>query len=226
MAFIGVAHATTLAIDPIRQAFADYWPEAGLEDFSDLDLPAALAAAGGETPEIRERLGKLADRAADSGVDAILFTCSAFGRSIEEVQNRLPMPVLKPNEAMFHEALARGGKVGMVATFAPSIPSMTAEYEALARQVGADPELRTICAEKAMEAALAGDSWLHARIITDAALRLSGCDVIMLAQFSMVEAAEPVEEATGIRPLTSPASAVRMLKTLVGEDTRLAANAI
>lgn len=226
MAYIGVAHATALAIDPIRRAFEEHWPEAEMEDFSDFDLPAARAAAGGETPEIRERLGLLANRAADAGVDAILFTCSAFGQSIEDVQNRLPMPVLKPNEAMFHEALARGGKVGMVATFAPSIQSMSEEYAVLARELGADPALQTVCADKAMEAALSGDSWLHTRMIVDAAMKLEGCDVIMLAQFSMVEAADAVEEATGIRPLTSPASAVRMLKTLVGAESPQAAQAV
>ena len=40
------------------------------------------------------------------------------------------MPVLKPNEAMVDEAvaLAAGGRIGLIASFAPTLASMPAEF--------------------------------------------------------------------------------------------------
>ena len=41
-----------------------------------------------------------------------------------------PMPVLKPNEAMIEQAVARGGKIGLLSTFPPTLASMPPEFPA------------------------------------------------------------------------------------------------
>ena len=38
------------------------------------------------------------------------------------------MPVLKPNEAMIEQAAARGRKIGLLSTFAPTLASMPPEF--------------------------------------------------------------------------------------------------
>ena len=220
MAHIGVAHVTRLAKEPIRAAFAEFWPEAKVTDFGDYDLPPVRAAAGCETPEIKHRIASLAAQAMDAGVDGLLFTCTAFCESIDQVAERLPVPVLKPNEAMFREALMNGGRVGLVATFAPSLQAMSDEYAAIAREVGGNPELQTAYADGAMSAALSGNSWKHDTLIAEAARSLGKCDVIMMAQLSMTSARNTVRELTGIEALTSPASAVKMLRFMIDEQAR------
>jgi maleate cis-trans isomerase len=47
----------------------------------------------------------LAQYAKTCGADGILFTCSAFGPAIDEVKRTIGLPTLKPNEAMFSDAL-------------------------------------------------------------------------------------------------------------------------
>lgn len=70
------------------------------------------------------RFDALTRYALDIGANGILFTCSAFGDAIEAARQGVDEPVLKPNEAMFAEALAVDGRIGMPATFQPSVESM------------------------------------------------------------------------------------------------------
>ena len=95
-----------------------------------------LAREGSLTPAMHQRFLMLARYAAFSGADAILFTCSAFGPCIEACARELaPLPVLKPNEAMIEEAVALAGpegRIALLASFAPTLASMPAEFAAVA----------------------------------------------------------------------------------------------
>ncbi len=75
-----------------------------------------------------DRFLALGRYAASTGADAVLFTCSAFGPCIEAVARDLaPKPVLKPNQAMIQQAVARGHRIGLLSTFprgrVPSMPT-------------------------------------------------------------------------------------------------------
>jgi aspartate/glutamate racemase len=161
------------------------------------------------------RIAALAGYATDLGVDGILYTCSAFGAAIEAVAHAAAMPVLKPNEAMFEDALHTGTTVGLLATFQPSIPSMEQEFVAMEQALGAQARLESVWVSGAMDALTAGDADQHDRLIAAAAPCLAHCDVVMLAQFSMARALPAVRQAIGTKVLTSPDSAVAKLKALL-----------
>jgi hypothetical protein len=215
---IALIHATPLAVAPVNDAFKRLWPQARITNLLDDSLSADLAETGHLDDVMMGRFASLADYVAGTGADAILFTCSAFGTAIEAVARALaPMPVLKPNEAMFEEALARGGTLGLVATFPPSIPSMEAEFAEMAAAAGSHAALKGVCAEGAMAALTAGDGETHDRKIAAVAAGLGDCQAIMLAQFSMARAQTAVGKVIGNVPvLTSPDSAVRKLQRLLG----------
>jgi Asp/Glu/Hydantoin racemase len=95
----------------------------------DDSLSADLARDGRLTEAMTGRFLSLGRYAAATCADAILFTCSAFGPCIEAVaREHAPMPVLKPNEAMIEQAAARGRRIGLLATFAPTLVSMPPEF--------------------------------------------------------------------------------------------------
>jgi hypothetical protein len=124
------------------------------------------------------------------------------------------MPVLKPNEAMIEEAIAQGGshsRIGLLATFAPTLQSMPPEFAAAA------PEAKVVpCLAAASLAALdRGDLAGHDRAAAEASRALQDCDVVALAQFSLARAAPLVAEVTGKPVLTTPDSAVRKLRALL-----------
>jgi hypothetical protein len=168
------------------------------------------------TAAMRRRIGDLAEYAAAIGADGILFTCSAFGEAIEAAAGRLPIPVLKPNEAMFEAALAIGGRIAMLATFAPSVGSMEDEFRDMAAAGQSRATIETYCVLGAMAALRAGDGAEHDRLIAQAAPRFADCDALLLAHFSTARAAPAVTAVLDRPILTSPGSAVAKLKGIIG----------
>jgi len=206
---IALIHALRHSPPPIEEAFRRLWPEPTLMNLLDDSLSADLARDGEITPAMTERFLRLGRYARDTGADGILFTCSAFGSCIDAVKRDLPgIPVLKPNEAMIEEACAQGSRIGLMATFAPTLASMPAEFP---QGVTLVPAL----IEGALAALDRGDGLEHDRLAGKRADGLRDCDVIALAQFSLARAAKTVASASGRPVLTTPDSAVRKLRALL-----------
>lgn len=209
MTRIALIHALAHSVAPINEAMARDWPQAVRMNLLDDSLSADLARGGrGLDEAMHERFQRLAQYAVDTGAQGILFTCSAFGPCIEAVARRHPgIPVLKPNEAMVAEAAAGTGKLGLIATFAPTLESMPPEFPE-------GVELELGLAEGALDALNRGDAQGHDERIAGAAraLRERGCTRIALAQFSMARARDACEAASGLTVLTTVDSAVRALR--------------
>ena len=205
-------HATPVAIDPIVAAFKRLWPEARTTNLLEDSLSADLAAQGRLTTDMIERFVALARYVRGCGADAILYTCSAFGPAIEAARAALDVPVLKPNEAMLDEAVAAGTRIGLIATFEPSVPALRAELEDLGRSRKLPLEVKTRIVHGALAALHEGQPAEHDRLIAAAAAELEDCDALVLGQFSMASAAQVIPARTGRKVLTSPDSAVLRLK--------------
>jgi hypothetical protein len=214
---IALVHATPLAVEPIRSAFQRLWPQARLMNLLDDSLSADRAEAGELTQAMIRRFEDLARYAAGTGCDGILFTCSAFGPAIEAAARATGLPTLKPNEAMFEQALAlhRPGRVlqlGLVATFQASLPSMSAELEQLARERDVPVAIRTVFVPEAMDDLARGEPSDHHGKIAGAAGALRDCDAVMLAQFSMAAARAETQAHLPCPVLSSPDCAVQALQ--------------
>jgi len=209
---IALIHATALAVAPIQSAFAQHWPQAQLMNLLDDSLSVDRAAAGALTAAMTQRFVDLASYAQRAGCQGILFTCSAFGPAIEAASQAVGLPTLKPNEAMFDDALARcpdqGAKVGLLATFEASIDAMTVELMAMAEQLNKTIVVHSVFVPEAMQDLARGDAASHHRKIAEAARALKGCDVVMLAQFSMAAAQATVQAELVCPVLSSPECAV------------------
>lgn len=212
---IFLIHATSVAIEPIREAFGRLWPEAELCNLLEDSLSRDLRTAGHLTEALKRRFCDLAKYARSAGADAVLFTCSAFGEAIELSREELDIPVLKPNEAMIEDALDRGRSIAILATFEPSISSMTAEFRASAAKRGMDVQLVTAASADAYQALHVGDVARHDQLIAELASQLEPCDVVCFSQFSMTSAASGAQEASGRPVLTTPDSAVAQLRRLL-----------
>jgi hypothetical protein len=212
---IALIHAVTVAMAPVHAAFARLWPEAECTDLLDTALAVDRERDGELTAAMTRRIATLAEYAGGTGAAGILFTCSAFGEAIEAAAAASPLPVLKPNEAMFEAALGAGRRIGMLATFEPSVGGMEDEFRTLAAQRGSAAQIETVCVPDAMAALKSGDGASHDRLLGEAAPRLRDCDAVVLAHFSTARAESAVTAALPCPVLTAPGAAVTRLKSLL-----------
>ncbi len=208
---IALIHALRHSPPPVEAAFARLWPGQRLMNLLDDSLSADLAREGALTPAMTRRFLALSRYAVGTGAEGILFTCSAFGPCIEAVAAEFPaIPVLKPNEAMIEEVLASGARrVGLLASFPGTLSSMPPEFpEGI--------EVVPMLAEGALAALDAGDVAGHDRLVAEAGAKLGHCDAVALGQFSLAHVAPLVAQATGRPAFTTPGSAVRKMRRLLG----------
>lgn len=209
---IALIHATALSMPPIDAAFDRLWPQASRMHLLDDSLSRDRQRDGALTPAMVQRFVDLAGYAHRTGADAILFTCSAFGPAIDAAAKSVAIPVLKPNEAMFEQALQAGRRIGLAVTFGPSLDSLSDEFRALAAARGASPDLRTLLVPEAMQDLAEGRAGDHHRKIAAACATFADCDAVMLGQFSMAAARADVAAVLRCPVLTSPDCAVQALK--------------
>lgn len=217
---IALIHALRDSLVPIWDAFDTGWPGANTFNVLDDSLSADLAQEGALTQEITDRFLTLGRYASETGIGddttkAILFTCSAFGKAIKAVKADLTIPVLTPNEAAFDQALAMGGRIGLVVSFLPSQAALTDELQAIADAQGKALELTSVVAEGALAALQAGDGERHDTLVAEASATLSDVDCIVLGQFSMARAAQKTSKHVEVPVITTPSAAVARLRDLL-----------
>ena len=122
------------------------------------------------------------------------------------------------------EAVAAGGKIGVLSVFEPTVPSIRRELADIAEEMGRTDQIQLSVefVPDALPVLHAGDEERYNNIIADAAERMhkttpGGLDVVVLAMFSMACAGETVQHRLGsaLPVLTSPNSAVAKLKRLL-----------
>jgi Asp/Glu/hydantoin racemase len=208
-------HATPVAMAPIEAAFERNWAEAEIINLLDDGLSIDRAEQEGLSVDLIERFLVFGRYAHRTGADGVLATCSAFGPALDLLASELPVPVLKPNEAMFRAAIARGRRIGMLATFLPAVATMSDEFDAFVAETGSSASLDVIVVDDAIQCLRAGDADSHNRLIAEEASKFKDHDAIMLAHFSTARATDLVQKAVDIPVLAAPDSAVLRMKDLI-----------
>ncbi len=217
---VALVHATDLAVEPINSAFAEIYPEAELSNILDDSLLGDLAAANGEVTEpLLARLANLVRYGQSAGADAVLLTCSSFGPAAAGFQDLVEVPFLRADDALVDEALARGRRIGVVATVPSAL--VTAEQALQNAAHGRAITVQGRLCEPAFAALKAGDKDRADRLVAEAASELArDCDVVMLAQYSMTGAIANLSDDVSNRVLSSPHQGVLRLKSLLEGATR------
>ncbi len=203
-------------MDAAVRAFQSDWPQARISNLLDDGLFAWVREAGGVVPEMYDVFRTLTRYIESRGADGILFTCSAFREVIDTCIAEFDLPILKPNDAMIEQALDAGSRIAIVATVGPTIPSISAEIMEMAAARGQPVELKPYVVDGAFDALAGGDAARHDALVAARAREIEGCDVIVLAQFTLSRAVPAVAAVSSLPVFNSPGAAVAKLRTMVG----------
>jgi hypothetical protein len=214
---IVLVHPTPLALPPVDEAFKRLWPAAQVLNLLDESLYADVGANGELTPALYARLASLLRHAQASGADGIVFSGSTFGPAVEEGRKGMKVPVLRIEEAMMDEAIARGGSILVVSTQKRAMPVVRGTLDAAARRAGKLPEIKEIWVEGARDALNSGDHDRHDLLIAEQAAAAGDFDTVVLSMISMAPARAKMPAALAAKTLTSGEAAVARLRKLLGE---------
>ena len=210
---IGLIHALEESEEPIRESFQKIWPEAKLSEYSDFQL-SVDRANGLDEASIRSRIIDLGQQAVNDQVDAILYTCSAFGEAIEAAKSQFSLPILKPNESAFKKAIRAASDVNILVTFEPSLNLLTNEFEIMSK--GLDIKIKGHLINDALKLLKQEEAQAHNEKIIDAVKEIPAEETVILGQFSMARAADEIEINMPDRLLVNtPDAAVIELKELL-----------
>lgn len=208
---VGLVHATLNALQPMTEAFQQYAPAIQTLHFLDEGLIADLNAAGKVTRPLIRRFIRLVEKAEEAGVDGVLLSCSSFTPYTPLINQLFDFPIVSIDFAMLAEAVQIGTKIGVIATVVTAAPITKQILEEIAAEKKKPIEIYTETLTDAFAALQNGEEHRHNQIIYDKVEEMSRtCDVVVLAQISMVRAMEGYTPQS--KPvLTSPESSIRSL---------------
>lgn len=213
---ITVVSPMDLAMEIVGEAFAEIWPEAQVVNLLDESLYADFAGGKPQTEETGRRLSELLHYAADCGPDGMIFVGSVFGRWVEAARVDIDIPCLTSYEAMIEEAFTHGDRFGILTTAAGTLKCLVEDVDRYSKEHGLTCSITDHIEDAARPVILAGDIETHDRMVAAAAAKMTDCDVLMLGQFSMGNAAKVIADVPGRPVLTAPQAGVRKLRRLLG----------
>src|SRR5262245_18110847 len=211
-----LVHPTPLALPPVDEAFKTLWPQAQVLNLLDESLYADVGANGELTPALYARVANLFRHCEASGADGIVFSGSTFGPAVEEGRKGIKVPVLRIEEAMMVEAVARGSSVLVVSTQKRAMPVVRATLEASAKRAGKALTIKDIWVEGARDALNPADTDKQDRLIAEQSAAAGDFDTFVLSMISMAPARAKMPPALAKKTLTSGECAVTRMRKLLG----------
>lgn len=220
MPTLGLVHTVRRVIPSLSTLATELVPEAEQLHYLDESTLQDAIRAGGLTPAIVRRVVGLVLLAAESS-DVVLVTCSSIGPAADLAAAMCPVPVLRLDRPMAEEAVARGARVGVIATLATTLGPTADLVAACAREAGREVTVRRLLVEGAFAAAGDGDQQRHDCLVREGLLALLAppqpVEVVVLAQASMAAVAESLPSSCTVPILSSPRSGLqRAAEVLAG----------
>jgi Asp/Glu/hydantoin racemase len=212
--FVSFLHTSPAAIPPLMRYYSEAAPELEITNQLDDGLLRMLSAQ--DSVRTKQRLEQMLDVAIDTyKAELVMVTCSSLPSTMmNELAPWAGVPVFKIDDAMGADAVGRGGKLGVVVSFRPTLEPTCSLLRNAAAVAGKHIELITSVTTEAYDALLSGNADRHDDLLLDAIddLSMQNVNAIVLAQVSMARLLPKLQGSVNVpvySSLTSSLAAIR-----------------
>jgi Asp/Glu/hydantoin racemase len=191
-------------IDPVHRSISESASELQINHVLDEGILRRLASLGRITPEITNWLTRMVASTEEIGADLAVVSCSSLSPCVNEVRDRVKIPVLKVDEPMMEHAVQHGDRIGLVMTNPTTeTPSQILFSEVTRRLKNSAVLIPALCPD-AFAKLTRGDTAGHDREVVEVIERLlDRVELIMLAQISIARVRHKLDKRLAERVLSS-----------------------
>lgn len=214
---IAIIHTSFVIVDGITELFNKIIPEAKLVHIVDDSLLPEILAEKRMTKKVIRRMLSYFKAAEDTGADVIFNICSTVGEVADMARQIIDTPIVKIDEKMAEEAVARGARIGVAATLQSTLDPTCRLIEKKAAEAGKEITIEKTLCPGAYDALISGKKEEHDRIVTEYVRKLAEkVEIIVFAQSTMARLLEKMDNDLAERILTSPERGVRQAREVLG----------
>jgi Asp/Glu/hydantoin racemase len=214
---VAFIHTSPAAIGPLMQFYSANAPELEITNLLDDGLLRLLAAKDSATAA--SRLRNMIQSAVDTyGAELAMITCSSVSKEMADgLATEFALPILKIDYPMARQAVTGGGKIGVAATFPPTLEPTTRLISDAALDAGTTAEIVTKVSPDAYKALLANDTATHDELLLALIeeLEAQGVSVIVLAQVSMARVLPLLNGRTSVPVLSSLQTSLEAIRQVL-----------
>jgi hypothetical protein len=183
-------HTSPVHVATFDRLCSELAPGVPVRHIVDESLLQEAREAGRITPELAHRVADTVLEAVEAGAGTVLCTCSTIGGCAEAAGQGAARPVMRVDRAMAEEAVALGSRIVVAAALASTVEATRELINDAAAKAGRQIMITIVVCEAAWAHFERGDQALYLQAIAEALRAAAGdCDVIVLAQASMADAA-------------------------------------
>jgi Asp/Glu/hydantoin racemase len=163
-----------------------------------------LSVQGRITPEIVDWLTRMVASAESGGADLAVVSCSSLSPCVNEVRNRVGIPVLKVDEPMMESAIQNGDRIGLIMTNPTTQEPSQILFREVSERLGKEVVLVPKLCPEAFAKLNSGDASGHdADVVQGIEELLQETDLVMLAQISIARVKRSIDDGVSNRVLSS-----------------------
>jgi Asp/Glu/hydantoin racemase len=209
MKTVAAVYTSLSQVETVKKLFAEIAPHYKLYHIIEERMIKDVMDAGYPTDAVVKRLSNYFHAAAATEANVIVLVCSSVGNVVTELQKSIPVPIIRIDAAMMHEALSYGSRIGMLASLKSTLAPSIAHLRDVAQKEGKRISVLECVAEGAHPALLAKDFARHDELVLNGAKKLADkVDVIVLAQASLSRMEDSLAKSIGKPVLSSPRSGI------------------